>query len=419
VTVTRRWPAVITLLIIVLISYIDRVNVSVLITDRAFTDHFGLTGRPAAQGLLMTLFLLGNGVAAFLLSPVYETRLGVRRGLLLSIALWAALTLVSPFALGGAMLLTLRFLLGTAEGPLFSLKTMYIRDAFTDREVGKPNAVSSMGVSLGTAVGLPLVTFLVYRASWASSFLVLAALNAVVGLPLIALTVRGVRRRAAATDGAALMRFRQALRTPRLGWILAVEIATLAFLWGSSSWLPSYLLHGRHFTLVQTGIVSSLPFLLSLVSGLAGGALIDRIAPRRVPLLLVCGGLGTAASILVVVFASGPVVATLGLVLANGFWGLQAPVIPTLVQHNAAPGTVGSTYGVVNGIGNLVSAFMPTLMGAAISAGGSHGYAYGYLLLVGTQLVTLVVGILLIARRRKPAMRVTAALPSKPSVVDS
>lgn len=408
-TVARRWPAVITLLIIVLISYIDRVNTAVLITDRSFTDHFGLTGRPAAQGLLTTLFLLGNGLAAFALSPVYETHLGVRRGLLVSIALWAVLTSVSPFAFGGAMLLALRFLLGTAEGPLFSLKTMYIREAFATGRTGKPNAISSMGVSLGTAIGLPLVTFLVYSSGWVSSFLVLAGLNAVVGVPLILLTVRSVRPRASATTWTT---FRHALRTPGLGWILAVEIATLAFLWGSSSWLPSYLLHGRHFMLTQAGVFSSLPFLLSLLSGLAGGALLDRMPTRRVPLLLVVGGLGAAISVVGVVAATAPVGAAIGLILANGFWGLQAPVIPTLVQRHAAGGAVGSTYGVVNGIGNLISAFMPTAMGAAIGAGGSRGYAYGYLLLVSTQLVTLAIGAVLLARGRKPTIPVLVA-PSK------
>lgn len=149
----RRWPAVFSLLVLVLISYIDRVNTSVLITDPAFTDHFGLTGHPAEQGLLMTFFLLGNGIAAFALSPIYETHFGVRRGLLVSIVLWSALTLVSPFALSAVALLALRFLLGIAEGPLFSLKTMYIRHTFADGEVGKPNVISSMGVSLGTRSG--------------------------------------------------------------------------------------------------------------------------------------------------------------------------------------------------------------------------------------------------------------------------
>jgi MFS family permease len=164
-----RWFGVFTLLIIVAISYVDRVNASVLITDRAFTDHFGITGDRVAQGALTTTFLVGYGIAAFFLTPIYEVVLGVRRGLLVSIAAWAAVTLISPYALGAVMLLAFRFVLGMSEGPLFSLKTMYIRQHFADNEVGKPNAVSSMGVSGGVAIGIPLITWLVYSWDWHSS----------------------------------------------------------------------------------------------------------------------------------------------------------------------------------------------------------------------------------------------------------
>ncbi|MGW2181804.1 hypothetical protein ACWCXX_27660 [Streptomyces sp. NPDC001732] len=45
-----RGAGVLTLLVVVLISYVDRVNISVLVTDRAFTDHFGITGDRVAQG---------------------------------------------------------------------------------------------------------------------------------------------------------------------------------------------------------------------------------------------------------------------------------------------------------------------------------------------------------------------------------
>ncbi|WP_406141147.1 MFS transporter [Streptomyces sp. NBC_01089] len=446
--ITRRWLGVLSLLVIVLISYIDRVNVSVLITDRAFTGHFGITGDRVAQGALMTAFLVGYGLAAFFLTPLYESVLGVRRGLLLSVALWSVLTLVSPYALGAVVLVVLRALLGTAEGPLFSLKTMYVSEHFAPGAVGKPNAVTSMGVSLGTAVGLPLITYLVDRFDWHSSFLLLAALNAVVGLPLVALFVRGRGTRhtagttgakgakgatgptgapgttsasATGTGGTAARRsfgatLRQALRTPRLVVILLIEIATLAYLWGSSAWLPSYLLQERHFSLAAMGAVASLPFLLSLASGFLGGWLLDRLPPRRLPLLFVVGSIGTGGCVLLVIGADSAWLAATGLVLANGFWGLQGPAIPTLVQQAAPAGAVGSAYGVVNGIGNLVSAFMPMAMGAVMGLLGGRGFAAGYALLAATQLVTLVCGARLLLR---PVAQPGAEPGSAPSTSDS
>ena len=44
-----RWYGVLTFTIVVAISYVDRVNISVLITDNAFLDRFGLAGDRVAQ----------------------------------------------------------------------------------------------------------------------------------------------------------------------------------------------------------------------------------------------------------------------------------------------------------------------------------------------------------------------------------
>lgn len=267
-----------------------------------------------------------------------------------------------------------------------------------------------MGVSLGTAAGLPLITYLVYRFDWHTSFLALAALNAVIGLPLILLCVRGRGVRAAERPGFGAT-LKGALRMPRLAPILVIEIATLAYLWGSSAWLPSYLLHERHFSLSAMGIVSALPFLMSLVSGFLGGLLLDRLPRRLLALPFVVGSTGTAVCVLLVAGADSDGAAATGLILAGAFWGLQGPAIPTLVQHCAPAHFVGSAYGVVNGVGNLVSAFMPTLMGVAIAASGRHGFGAGFTLLAGAQALTLVCGAWLLVRpiREAPAAEPDAA----------
>ncbi|WP_326818858.1 MULTISPECIES: MFS transporter [unclassified Streptomyces] len=441
-----RWYGVLTFTIVVAISYVDRVNISVLITDDAFLDRFGLAGDRVAQGALMTIFLLGYGLAAFVLTPVYETLLGVRRGLVVSVAIWAVLTFVSPWIGSLFLLLTVRCLLGAAEGPLFSLKTMYVKDRFADAELGRPNAVSSMGVSLGTAVGMPLITLLIVHSDWATSFHALGALNALLGIPLVLLFIRPLSAGNRGSDrdhaqdrvadqkpeggpipsdrhprsfGILLPTLVRALRTPRLGWILLIEIATLAFLWGTASWLPSYLLQARHFSAAQTGWLAALPFTVSLGSGLLGGLVIDRVPQRHLPLVLVVGSVGAGACATLAVSATSATVSATALILAGGFWGLQGPAIPTLVQRHASAGSVGSAYGVVNGVGNLVSAFMPTLMGTAIAMDSGHGFAAGLSLLVVTQLITLVSAVVLLLRHRGPHAGQGRPLPSTGPAVQS
>jgi len=106
----------------------------------------------------------------------------------------------------------------------------------------------------------------------------------------------------------------------------------------------------------------------------------------------------TAVCVTLAILADNAYVAACSLIMAGAGWGFQAPAIPTLVQHVAKDGTVGSTYGVVNGVGNLASALMPMIMGAAMMTGAVENLGHGFWLLVGTQLVTVVAGFVLLGR---------------------
>jgi hypothetical protein len=84
-----RWYGVVTLFVIVAISYVDRINIAVLITDAAFLDHVGIAaGDRVSQGFLATAFMLGYGVSAFVLTPFCSALFGVRRSLVYGLILW-------------------------------------------------------------------------------------------------------------------------------------------------------------------------------------------------------------------------------------------------------------------------------------------------------------------------------------------
>jgi predicted MFS family arabinose efflux permease len=387
-------------MIVVSIAYVDRINVSLMITNADFLHALGLEGDRIAQGRLVSLFLFGYGLSAWFITPLFEFRWSVRTSLLISVLLWTVFTGASAIASGMAAFLVCRLLLGAAEGPLFSLKTMYVRERFAPNEVGKPNAVSSLGVSIGLGLGYSIVSFLIAHFGWRDSFWALAALNLVVGLPLIALFIRSapVPRAANRKDGSAVSLFLSALRTPHLFWILIVEICTLSYLWGASTWLPSYLKEARHFSLNAMSIFAGLPFFVGVIANVAGGSVVDLLPRSKAPIVFVIGGIVTAICVTLAILAENPYVAASALIFAGAGWGFQAPAIPSLVQHVAKDGTVGTTYGIINGIGNLVSALMPMMMGAAMTSRSGDNLAQGFWLLVGTQLLTAVAGLILVAR---------------------
>lgn len=403
-----RWQGVIALLLLIIISYVDRVNISVMILNPEFAAHFQLNENRMLQGMLMTCFLLGYGFSALLLTPVIESRWHYRQGLLSSIAIWALVCAISPL-LGSLLgMLIARIVLGVAEGPLFSLKTRFINDNFAADEIGKPNALTALGVSLGLAVGFPLVTWLMAHVGWIGSFYALALMNLLLGGGLIWRFLPAPKVTAQRAKPGFSQTFALAWRTPLLGWILLVEIATLSYLWGSSAWLPAWLRDEHHFSLQDTGLLAAAPFLLSLGSKFLGGVLLDKMRPEQAPLLFIIGGLLTAGSVLALILSQQPAMLALFMLAANVFWGLQGAAIPAVVQHHAPREAVGSAYGIINGIGNICAAFIPLLMGVVMKSVGS--VSSGFSVLVASQLITLCAGGALLLRMRRAAA-VNASIP--------
>ena len=194
-----------------------------------------------------------------------------------------------------------------------------------------------------------------------------------------------------------------ALKTRYLFLITLLTSAALAYLWGASNWLPAYLREARGFSLREMGWLASLPQYATVVAVLVGGVIIDRIERQRVPLIFLVASVGVALSILLAISVQDRYVAAYALIAANFCWGLQSPAIPSTVQYCSRPEHIASAYGVVNGVASLVAAFMPALMGGVISANaaGGSGTAFyaGFSLLIGTQVVVFLCGLVLWLRR--------------------
>jgi sugar phosphate permease len=374
----------IVLLIAITTAFFDRINVAVLFTNAEFHADIGVSD-PASMGLLMTAFVLPYGISALLFS-IFGDYFGPRRTLSgiagILAAVMAAMGALSSYPL----MLAGRVMIGLTEGPQFGTAIATVKRWYVPREQALGNAIWTIGSPLGAAIGFPLVIYLVVNYGWRVSFFALAALNALIVLPIIWFFLRdrppeGTMSPVApsAEDklsfGAAIL---IVIRDPRF-WLLTIFICVvLIYLWGLNSWLPTYLQQARGFNVAQTAFYSSLPYVL-MIGGQFLAAWVSDLIGRSA---IVCGFNLFMTGVFVYLTSIVPDATTAAwcVALSAGFWGGTAPTLFTLGAQIMPPKVTAAGFGLYGGIGNIAGAFAPLIIGMLVASTG--GFTAGLQFLV-------------------------------------
>jgi sugar phosphate permease len=384
-----RWLVSGLLLLAITTAFFDRINVAVLFNNREFQNDIGFSD-PAMMGLLMTAFVFPYGASAFLLSFVGDV-FGPRKTLS-AIAAILAVTMGFLGAVGSyPMMLLGRAILGLAEGPQFATATLTVKRWFPPRERALANAFWTIGSPIGSMIGFPLVIFLVAQYGWRGSFFALAALNALVVLPVLWFFLKDkapVAETAAETAREESIPFRQALAMLARDWrfwpMPIFNSGTLIYLWGLNSWLPTYLQQERHFTLAMTGVYSALPFAFMIAGQLFFSWLGDRTGRRA----LICGATQTMTGVFVYLAAVAPGAdaAAWCIALSAGFWGGATPTLFAIGQQIIPARITAMGFGLYAGFANLVGSSAPFIIGVLVSRTGD--FQAGLIFLVASCVLT-------------------------------
>ena len=127
----RRMWIVAVLLFVILVAYLDRVNVSILIADPVFLEDMGLKGESAKQGLLMTFFLIPYAISNIALGYLGD-RLGPRIAMSISIFLWSVALFIGGAARSFAAMLGAKDDIGLRRGPSLSHAELLRQELVSD-----------------------------------------------------------------------------------------------------------------------------------------------------------------------------------------------------------------------------------------------------------------------------------------------
>jgi ACS family glucarate transporter-like MFS transporter len=292
-----RWKILALLTLISIITYVDRVNISV--TARQMMPAMGLT--QVQMGYVFSAFVLG-----YALFQVPGGWLGDRWGSRLvltgAVVWWSVFTILTAVAgtlptvhwvgvLGSLILV--RFLIGVGEAAALPNFNRTVADWLPPMERGLGMGVSIGGIGIGSAITFPLVAWMMVNYGWQSAFYA----SGLAGLAVALLwgwyatdrpeqhhrvnqgELHYIRESSLtpALPPAEPVPWRAFARTPAVWWLVLsyTGLGYVAYVY--MNWFYLYLVEERGYEVLRGGLFASGPFLAMTVLCPLGGWVTDRL----------------------------------------------------------------------------------------------------------------------------------------------
>jgi sugar phosphate permease len=368
------------------INYIDRATLAV--ANPLIREELGLS--IADMGYLLSAFLWAYAFSQLPTGAMVD-RLGPRILLTMGLSLWSLAQLLGGLVQNFGQFFGARVLLGIGEAPQFPTAARVVRDWFNQRDRGLATGIFNCASSLGTAIAVPLLTFLMLSFGWRVMFVIMGVSGLVVAAAWCVLyrnpdelTLEphenayrtqgdppGQRTKVTFREWKLLFRFRTT-------WGMVFGYFGCIYLtWIYTAWLPGYLEIERHMSVKYTGWAAAIPFACGVVGGVLGGYIADILVrrgveplkSRRYPAAIAL--LGTAACTVAAAYVSSNALAIafisislfLVYVTSTCAWALSSVAVPT--NCTASIGAVQNFGGYLGG------ALAPTVTGLIVQHTGS------------------------------------------------
>ena len=399
-----RWYILLLISVMYLITYLDRVNISTAAPE--ISKEFGFD--KVTMGVIFSAFAWSY--ALFQVPGGWlSDRFGARRVLTGVVGFWSIMTAATAAAFSATSFIVIRFLFGVGEAGAFPGATRAMQLWYPRRERGFVQGVTHSASRAGAAIAPPIVLLIMVGGQfdlfgvhistpalgWRAAFYICGAIGILWTL-WWSLSYRNLPEDHAMVNRAELQRIRGTasdgtinppaiekqfripwatlLRSPNMWAIMLAYFTYVYCLWIFLSWLPSYLIEARHFTLLKGGLLASLPLWAGVVGDTVGGLATDwllhitgsaRIGRRVVA---ITGLLGCAACIVPAALAEDPYTAIAGLTAAGFF--LEFTIGPSwAVPMDTGGKYSGTVSGMMNMAGNFGAAISPIVFGVLAQGG--------------------------------------------------
>lgn len=389
-----QWRLLPFLILLYLVSYLDRINVS--FAALTMNQDIGLS--QTAYGFGAGIFFLGY-VLFEVPSNLIMVKVGARLWIARIMVSWGLATMALTLATGPVSFASLRFVLGVAEAGFFPGIILYLTAWFPQAYRARAVALFMTATPVAGLIGSPVSGWLLGLhglaglAGWQWLFL-LEGVPAVILGALVFLRLPdhpdeaawltpderlAVSRTLAAEQHAIASRhlsgLREGLANPKVwlgGWIYFCMVVAM---YGLVMWLPQIIakaLPGRD--IMDVSLLVMIAYACAIVGMVVIGASSDRRGERRGHVM---GSLGLCL-VGLLLLAAGPGLAVIlpgACLAAMGIWGMIAPfwslTTAFLTGQAAAAGIA-----LINSLGNLGGFAGPSIIGAIKARTGDFGLSF-------------------------------------------
>jgi ACS family glucarate transporter-like MFS transporter len=290
----KRYLIAVLVFLMGMVNYIDRQALSTAAPVLAKTFHI----QAGLMGLILSCFFWSYIVLVIPFGYLTD-RFGTKLVTTISIIVWSATSMLTGLVNSAAMLFGLRLMLGASESPSFPTGNKVGREWAPEKDRGLFAAAMNTGTLFGPAVGALLTAFLITRMGWRASFFVTGSLGFVwVIIWILAYRKPEHTKWLSEEEREYIVNSREAdtaqvgqqvvkmstwslLRQPSIWGLMLGQGCAVYTIYFYLTWLPSYLVQARHVELLDSGLLSAIPFAVATVMVLIFSQWSNRFVPQH------------------------------------------------------------------------------------------------------------------------------------------
>lgn len=334
---------------------------------------------PVAMGGILSAFW---ATYCFMNIPIglLADKFGAKKTYTAATFMWSVFTVLTGAANSYIMLAAARLGLGASEAALQPINLKVIRENFEATQRGTATGLFNSGKRVGLALVPIIMTALMAAYNWRVAFFIIG-ISTVSWVLLWHFTFKGNKETTPAAAPAQKIPWKQLITNRSLLWLFTAKFFQDYMYVLFVSWLPTYLVQDRGFTMLKMGWYASIPWILTMCALPLVGILSDSLIKRGVSVTnsrkgMIIGGHLVSTVVVFAVYTTDPIIAMVLMTIAVVFESAASTIVLVAASELAPRGMAGGVVGFINTAAGLSGMVAPLLSGWLVSVTGNFQQAF-------------------------------------------